>query len=145
MAELFFNEKVIASDSCKLMKGPYDSDPLFCKMVLTEDELIFLNDEISKKDELLFRIHIYQIKDFTLIKEIKQKKGIFISLFDALVEGFANFLEGLGITPASEKKTDKLRLSFVNEQGKKIDFILDMMKAGDSSFIKKYEKLAKKE
>jgi hypothetical protein len=114
-------------------------------MVLTEDELILLNDEISKKDELLFRIPIYQIKDFTLIKEIKQKKGIFLSLFDALVEGFANFLEGLGIAPASEKKTDKLRLSFVNEQGKKIDFILDMMKAGDSSFIKKYEKLAKKE
>jgi hypothetical protein len=145
MAELFFDEKVVASDGCKLMKGPYDSDPLFCKMVLTEDELILLNDEISKKDELLFRIPIYQIKDFTLIKEIKQKKGIFLSLFDALVEGFANFLEGLGIAPASEKKTDKLRLSFVNEQGKKIDFILDMMKAGDSSFIKKYEKLAKKE
>lgn len=141
MAELFLNEKVIASSTCKLMQTPYDPDPLFCKIVLTEEALTLLNDEQSKKDELLFRIPIYQIKDFTFIKEKKQKKGILISLFDALVEVFSNVLEGLGIIPPSEKKADILGLSFANEQGEKVDFILDMMNDGESGLIKKYKKL----
>ena len=139
----FINEKVIASSSCKLMRGPYNPDPLFCKIILTEDVLILLNDEISKKDELLFHIPIHQIKDFNSIKEKKQKKGILISLFDALVEGFANFLEGLGVIPKNENRNtaDILGLSFVSEQGEKIDFILDMMKDGESDLIRKYKKL----
>lgn len=141
MSELLLNEKVIASSRCKLMQDPYDLDPSFCKIVLTEDALILLNDELSKQDELLFRIPIYQIKDFTFIKEEKQKKGILLSLFEALVEVFANFLEGLGVIPASEKKADILGLSFVNEQGEKIDFLLDMMNYGESGLIREYKKL----
>ena len=141
MAELILNKKVIASSRCKLMQDQYDPDPLFCKIVLTEDALMLLNDELSKKDELLFRIPIYQIKDFTFINEKKQKKGILISLFEALVQVFSDVLEGLGIIPVSEKKADILSLSFVNEQGEKVDFILDMMKVGESGLIKKYEKL----
>ena len=141
MAELFFNEKVVALSRCKLKKGPYDQDPIFCKIVLTQDALILLNDEISKKDELLFRIPIHQIKDFTFIKEKKQKKGIFILLFDALVQVFSDVLAGLGIIPIIEKKADILGLSFVNEQGEKVDFILDMMKDGESGLIRKYEKM----
>jgi hypothetical protein len=143
MAELILNEKAIASSRCKLMQGPYSPDPLFCKIFLTEDALIFLNDEISRKGELLFHIPIHQIKDFTFIKEKKQKKGILISLFDALVDGFANFLEGLGVIPQNENRNnaDILGLSFVDEQGEKVDFILDMMKDGESGLIRKYKKL----
>lgn len=141
MAELYINEKIITSARCKLMQSPYDPDPLFCKIVLTEAALILFNDELSKKDELLFNISIHQIKEFTLIIEKKQKKGIFVSLFDSVVEVFAGVLAGLGIIPISEKKADILGLSFVSEQGEKVDFRLDMMKDGESGLIKEYEKL----
>jgi hypothetical protein len=143
MAELSFNEKVVAASRCKLKQGTYDQDPLYCKIVLTKDSLMLFNDELSRKDELLYHIPIYQIKDFTLIIEEKQKKGIFKLLFDALVEGFASFLAGIGVIPLSEKKPDILGLSFVNEQGEKVDFILDMMKDGENGLIRKYKKLIK--
>lgn len=141
MVKSSLNVKIIASSRCKLMQGSYDPDPLYCKIVLTKDALILLNDEISKKDELLFHIPISKIKDFTFIIKGKQRKGILKSLFDAVADVYADFLERAGIIPLSEKKPDILGLSFVNEQGEKVDFILDMMKDGERGLIRKYKKL----
>lgn len=141
MTKFILNKKIIASSMCTLMQGSYDPNPLFCKIVLTEDELILLNDEFLKKDELLFRVPINKINNFSLINEEKQKKGSIISLFEALFRVFLYVSGLLGLFPEYEKKADILRLSFTNEKGENVDFILDMMKYGESGLIRDYEKL----
>lgn len=141
MTKFVLNKKVIASSRCTLMQGQYDPDPFFCKIVLTEDAVILLNDELSKKDELLFCIPIYQIKEFTFINEKKQKKGKLKSLFEALFRIFLYVTGWLGLFPEYEKKEDILGLSFVNGKGENVDFILDMMKYGESGLVREYKKL----
>ena len=144
MAESILNKKLIASSKCKLMRGEHDRDPFFCKIVLTEDALVFLNDELLKQGELLFNIPISQIKDFIFISEREQKNKLFL-FFDTIFGVLTYVIDGLGIFNKNENedknKADILSLSFVNEQGENVNFILDMMEYGENNLIKAYKKL----
>ncbi len=141
MNKFKIDKKVIASSTCTLMKGQYDTDPLFCKVVLIEDAIILLNNELSKEDELLFFIPVNYIKKFDFIKEKEEKKGRFKSFLEILLKVFLYVSGWLGLFPEYEKKPDILGLSYVNERGQKLDFILNMMKYGESGIIREYKKL----
>lgn len=123
------------------MQGLRDPDPNFCKVLLTENALVFLNDDFSKQDELLLKIPISQIEDFIFINEKKQKKDNFISFFWTLIGGLFFTLGGHGFYANKENNADILSLSFINEQGEKLDFILNMMEHGENGIIKEYKKL----
>ena len=60
-------DKVFASSQCKLMREPHDLDPLFCKLILTDEELVILNDELAKRGDLLYQIPFRQIRNFEFV------------------------------------------------------------------------------
>ncbi len=144
MAKFIINKKAIASSKCTLMKDQYDPEPFFCKIVLTEDAIILLNDEISKQDELLFSIPIHKIKKFDFINEKKENAGKLKSLSQALFKIFLYVSGWIGLFSEYEKKADILELTFGNEKGGKVDFILDMMKYGECGLVREYKKCRSK-
>lgn len=137
------NQKILASSRCKLIKSQGDLDPFFCKVILTPKALIFLNDEISKKDELLYHIPIDKIKDFIFTNEKTQRMNPILAFFDTIFGVYSYVIEGLGIFPKKEKVADILGLSFVNEQGEVMDFTLNMMNDGESGLVGEYKKLVR--
>ena len=143
MTKFNIDKKVIAESTCTLKQGHYDLDPLFCKVVLTEDAIIILNNELSKEDELLFFIPINYVKVFDFIKDKRQKKGKFKSFLEVLLEILVYLSGWLGLFPEYEKKPDILGLSYLNERGQNVDFILNMMKYGECGLIREYKKLIK--
>ena len=141
MNKFNIDKEVITSSTSTLLQGQYDPDPLFCKVVLTEDAIILLNNELSKEDELLFFIPIKYVKIFDFIKDERQKKGKFKSFLEVLLEILVYLSGWLGLFPEYEKKPDILGLSYVNERGQNVDFILNMMKYGECGLIREYKKL----
>lgn len=140
MLKYINDEKVIASSKCTLMKGLTDPDPNFCKVLLTEDALVLLNDEYNKPDELLFNIPISRIIDFIFINEKEQKNDRLVFFLNLIVNVLPN-LAGYASYADIAKNADILGLSFTNDDGEKNYFILNMMEHGENGLIREYKKL----
>ncbi len=130
---------MIASSQCKLLQSIKDPDPLFCRVILTDVELVFLNAEFSKQDELLYRIPLRQIKKFSFISEEKKRKRLIEDL-KRVADSWADAMVGILKPKEAQENGDRLALSFVDEQGIEQDFILDMMEYGERGLVKEYKK-----
>lgn len=130
---------MIASSQCKLLRGINDPDPLFCRVILTDVELVFLNAELSRQDEPLFRIPLGQIKNFSFISEEKKSKRLVADL-KRVVDTWADAIVGILKPREAQENGDRLALSFVDEQGNQAEFILDMMEYGERGLVRKYNK-----
>lgn len=144
MTKFDIQEKIITSSKCRLMRYSKDPDPLFCKVLLTQDVLILLNDEYLKQDELILRIKIDEITDFIFLNQKKQKKGNVISFLGTLIGTIFFAIGGSGFYVNNKNDADILYLTYINDNGEEANYILDMMQNGERGIIKEYMKIVGK-
>lgn len=144
MTKMDLAGKVVASSKCTLMKSWNDPDPYFCKVILTEEYLIMLNDEYAKRDDLLFQIPIVQIKEFIFVNQSEQKNSNLASLVGSVVGSALFAISGSGFFVNKAKQPDVLLLSYQDVQGEPIELILNMMDHGECGLINEYQRLIKR-